>query len=105
MFLNAPRYPVGATALCPTSLIGIDARDFSSMLRDSVATCFLLLGDLSQRLRALIGEIDNLTLHTATSRVAGYLLIKLPEGCKALQLARLPQLDPQLTQFRGQQVA
>jgi CRP-like cAMP-binding protein len=86
MFLNAPRYPVGATALCPTALIGIDARDFSGMLRDSVDTCFLLLGDLSQRLRALIGEIDNLTLHTATSRVAGYLLMKLPEGCKALHL-------------------
>jgi len=38
-----------------------------------VDTCFLLLGGLSQRLRGLIGEIDNLTLHTATSRLARYL--------------------------------
>jgi CRP-like cAMP-binding protein len=86
MFLNAPRYPVCAAALCPTELIGIDSRDFASMLRESMDTCFVLLGDLSQRLRALIGEIDNLTLHTATSRIAGYLLMKLPAGCKSLDL-------------------
>jgi CRP-like cAMP-binding protein len=86
MFLNAPRYPVCAAALCPSELIGIDARDFASMLRDSVDTCFVLLGDLSQRLRALIGEINNLTLHTATSRVAGYLLMNLPAGSRALDL-------------------
>jgi CRP-like cAMP-binding protein len=86
MFQSAPRYPVCAAALCPSELIGIDAGDFAHMLRGSVDTCFLLLGDLSQRLRALIGEIDNLTLHTATSRVAGYLLMKLPEGRRALDL-------------------
>ena len=86
MFLNAPRYPVCAAALCPTALIGVDARDFACMLRESVVTCFLLLGDLSQRLRAMIGEIDNLALHTATSRVAGYLLMKVPAGRKALDL-------------------
>jgi len=86
MFLNAPRYPVCAAALGPTELIGIDARDFASMLRDSVDTCFVLLGNLSRRLRALIGEIDNLTLHTATSRVARYLLMQLPTGCRSLDL-------------------
>jgi len=80
MFLNAPCYPVCAAALCPTELIGIDSGDFAHMLRDSVDTCFLLLGALSQRLRGLVGEIDNLTLHTATSRIAGYLLRKLPDG-------------------------
>ncbi len=86
MFLDVPRYPVCAAALCPTDLIGIDARDFANMLRDSVDTCFILLGNLSRRLRALIGEIDNVTLHTATSRVARYLLMKLPAGCRALDL-------------------
>ena len=86
MFLNAPRYPVCSGALVPTVLLGIDARDFSRMLHESVDTCFVLLGDLSQRLRRLIGEIDNLTLHTATSRVARYLLMKLPAGCRALDL-------------------
>ncbi|MEA3273826.1 MAG: Crp/Fnr family transcriptional regulator, partial [Pseudomonadota bacterium] len=72
MFLNAPRYPVCASALSSVDLIGIDARDFAKMLHESTDTCFVLLGSLSRRLRGLIGEIDNLTLHTAKSRVARY---------------------------------
>jgi CRP-like cAMP-binding protein len=86
MFLNAPLYPVCAAALCPAELIGVEARDFADMLRDSVETCFLLLGSLSKRLRGLIGEIDNLTLHTATSRVARYLLMNASDDGLALEL-------------------
>lgn len=86
MFLNAPRYPVCAAALIPAELIGIDALDFSRMLRGSVDTCFFLLATLSRRLRGLIGEIDNLTLHTATSRVARYLLMKLPAEQRTFEL-------------------
>lgn len=86
MFMNAPRYPVCSAALCRAELIGVDARDFAAMLHESVDTCFLLLGNLSRRLRGLIGEIDNLTLHSATSRVASYLLRKLPFEHRALQL-------------------
>lgn len=87
VFLNAPRYPVCAAALCPAQLLAIDAADFASMLRDSVDTCFQLLGVLSQRLRGLIGEIDDLTLHTATSRVARYLVAKREPGQAMIALA------------------
>ena len=86
MFLNAPRYPVCAAALADSELIAIDAVDFAAMLRESVDTCFVLLGALSQRLRGLIGEIDDLTLHTATSRVARYLASHLPPGARSLEL-------------------
>lgn len=86
MFLNAPRYPVCAAALDAAELFAIDARDFAGMLRASPDTCFVLLGALSQRLRGLIGEIDNLTLHSATARVARYLLLKLPSDRRALEL-------------------
>ena len=86
MFLNAPRYPVCASALSSAQLIAIDARHFASMLRESVDTCFLIMGALSQRLRGLVSEIDNLTLHTASSRVARYLLEHLPEDRRALDL-------------------
>ena len=86
MFLNAPRYPVCAAALSPAELIAINARDFALMLHASTETCFVLLGALSQRLRALISEIDDLTLHSATSRVARYLLTKLPPDRRALEL-------------------
>jgi CRP-like cAMP-binding protein len=67
-------------------VISIDARDFAAMLRESVDTCFVVLGALSQRLRGLIGEIDNLTLHTAKSRVARYLLAHCPEDQRAFAL-------------------
>lgn len=86
MFLRAPRYPVSAAALEPTTLIAIDTSDFAAMLRESVDTCFVVLGALSQRLRALIGEIDILTLHTARSRVARYLLSHCPAERRAFAL-------------------
>lgn len=86
MFLDRPYYPVGAGALQPSELISVDAADFLDMLRGSVETCFILLGDLSQRLRGLIREIDNLSLHTAVCRVAGYLLSHAPEGQEELVL-------------------
>ncbi|MCU0836547.1 MAG: Crp/Fnr family transcriptional regulator [Chromatiaceae bacterium] len=79
MFLNRPRYPVGASAIGPVEVISIDAKDFVAMLRESVETCFLLLGDMSRRLRGLIVEIDEITLHSATCRVAGYLLRRCEE--------------------------
>jgi len=78
MFLKAPRYPVCAAALEPAELIGIEAAAFAAMLRESVDTCFVVMGALSRRLRGLIAEIDNLTLHSATSRVARYLLAQVP---------------------------
>lgn len=86
MFLNAPRYPVCAAALEPTEVVAIDAEDFAAMLRGSVDTCFALLGALSQRLRSLIAEIDNLSLHTAKCRIARWLLNRCPEDQRALRL-------------------
>lgn len=78
MFLESPRYPVGAQALEASEVISLDAGDFAEMLSGSVKTCFLLMADMSQRLRGLIGEIDHLTLQSATCRVAGYLLAQVP---------------------------
>ncbi len=89
MFLDAPRYPVCAGALGQVELIGIDAADFAQMLRGSIDTCFILLGKLSQRLRGLLREIDNLTLHTATSRLARYLLALNLEARKGVIASRL----------------
>ncbi len=87
MFQEIPRYPVSAQALQDTNVISIDSLDFFNMLRDSVDTCFILLADMSMRLRGLISEIDVLTLHSATSRVASYLLtIAEEEGSDQLEL-------------------
>ncbi len=73
MFLDKPNYPVRAVAIGSTSLLSIDSAAFLKLLRESVDTCFRVMGDMSQRLRQLIKEIDDLTLQNATGRVAGFL--------------------------------
>ena len=79
MFMDQPHYPVCSAALSPTHVIGIDAKKFKAMLWDSVDTCLLLMGEMSFRLRKLVHEIDTLTLHSGTCRVASYLLEKAPQ--------------------------
>ena len=86
MFMDQPHYPVSSAALSDTVVIGIDAKDFKAMLWDSVDTCLLLLGDMSYRLRSLVHEIDTLTLHTGTCRVAKYILQHMPEDEECFQL-------------------
>ncbi len=92
MFLDEPYYPVCAAALGPTTVIALDAGDFAAMLRDSVETCFILLGHLSRRLRGLIGEIDTLGLHSAASRLARYLVSICPATRADLELPVAKQL-------------
>lgn len=73
MFSDKPTYPVRASAIGKTTLTAIDSRGFLDLLRESTDTCFRVMGDMSMRLRRMIKEIDDLTLQSATGRVAGYL--------------------------------
>ncbi len=73
MFSESPNYPVSATAIGDVELLSFDNAAFLQLLRESVDTCFRLMGDMSRRLKRLIKEIDDLTLQSATGRVAGYL--------------------------------
>jgi len=73
MFGERPHYPVSATAIGDVELLGFDNATFLKLLRESVDTCFRLMGDMSMRLKSLIKEIDDLTLQSASGRVAGYL--------------------------------
>ncbi len=86
MFTNQSDYPVSSAALAETIVIAINAKMFQEMLWDSTATCLLLLGDMSLRLRKLIKEIDTLTLQSGTCRVASYLLKEIPEGKNEFKL-------------------
>ena len=86
MFTEQPDYPVSSAALSDTVIIAINAKKFREMLLDSTATCLLLLGDMSFRLRKLVNEIDTLTLQTGTSRVAAYLVNEMPENRKCFEL-------------------
>lgn len=86
MFMDQPHYPVSSAALSETTVIGVEANDFKDMLRDSVETCLLLLGNMSFRLRQLVHEIDTLTLHSGTCRVASYLLQHAPDDRESFEL-------------------
>ncbi len=86
MFMEMPSYPVGAQALKAASLISIDSRDFVTMLRGSVDTCLLLAADLSHRLHGLLREINDLSLHTGTCRVAAYFLQIAPKDSDEFDL-------------------
>jgi CRP-like cAMP-binding protein len=92
MFLERPHYPVGAQALQPSEVVSIDAADFADMLRGSVETCFVMLGVMSQRLRGLLREIDELSLHSATCRVAAYLVKHAPAQSDSFELPVAKQI-------------
>jgi CRP-like cAMP-binding protein len=83
MFVAAPRYPLAAIALEPSTVVAIDAGEFVAMLRASPDTCLRLLGDLSRRLHARISEIEELTLESATHRLVRHLLALAPVGTPA----------------------
>ncbi len=87
MFMDHPHYPVNATALTASTVLGINCRHFNSMLRESVDTCFLLMGSMSCRLRGLIQEIDTLSLNTGTMRIVAYLLQNVPKNCDQFELS------------------
>jgi len=86
MFMNQPNYPVNATAVTPCTVLGINSRHFKTMLKDSIDTCFLLMGCMSFRLRGLIHEIDTLSLNTGTKRIVGYLLQNAPDDSDVFEL-------------------
>ena len=92
MFLETPHFPVGAEALQLSEVISIDALDFADMLKGSVETCFLLMGDMSQRLRGRLREIDELSLHSATCRVAAYMVKHAPPGTDSFELPVAKQI-------------
>lgn len=86
MFLDRPHFPVGAQALEPSEVISINAEDFAMMLRESVDTCFVMMGAMSQRMRGLLREIDDISLHSATCRVATYMLRNTPPCADSFHL-------------------
>jgi len=78
-FFEGQKYPVNAKAMQDCELLTINIGIFRSLLRESIDTCFSLLGAMCRRLHVQLMEIDNLTLHNATYRLAYHLLKSIPE--------------------------
>lgn len=79
MFMEHPIYPVSAEALGPARIISFDSKRFLNILSESIEICFRIMGTMSQRLRGLIKEIDDLTLQSATTRMCAMLLRRMDE--------------------------
>lgn len=67
-------YPVNAESLEPSELLCFESKTFVNLLKRSPDTCLRVMGNMSQRLRWQVNEIDRLTLHNATFRLINYLL-------------------------------
>lgn len=87
-------YPVGAQAIAASELIGFKSDAIREFLRGSTDTCFQVMASMSRRLRELVLQIDELTLHNATYRLVSYLLRQLPEG--ALHSSDVQLMTPKL---------
>jgi CRP-like cAMP-binding protein len=87
MFLQNPSYPVNAQAIKTSELISIDAADFVSILSESTGTLLLLAADLSQRLHGMVGELNDLSLHSGTCRVANFFIHHMDDEVNEFELS------------------
>jgi CRP-like cAMP-binding protein len=85
----AGKYPLHAAAIEPSTVFAFDCKDFMSQMRNNVELCFRLMSNMSQCLHGMINEIDRLTLHSGTQRLAEYLLEQVPEGVMQSPCIRL----------------
>ena len=74
------QYPVHAVALKPSVVVGINGPHYMGLLRESSDLCIRLMGLMSRRMHWLLNEVDRLTLHNATFRLADYLLEMYESG-------------------------
>jgi CRP-like cAMP-binding protein len=85
----AGKYPLHAAAIEPSTVFAFDCKDFMAQMRNNVELCFRLMSNMSQCLHGMINEIDRLTLHSGTQRLAEYLLEQVPEGVMQSPCIRL----------------
>jgi CRP/FNR family transcriptional regulator, dissimilatory nitrate respiration regulator len=90
MFMGVPRYPVNARAIGATRLVGLHTGSVSDVLRGSTALCLRLMANMSLRLHRLLGEVEALTLQSATGRIVDFLLGLVQEGAPGATAVALP---------------
>jgi len=73
MFLDRP-YIVSAVALADTMLLNVDKSVLFAELASQPSLARKMIAGLSQRLHALVADVQSYSLHSGTQRVIGYLL-------------------------------
>ena len=90
MFMEGSQYPVTATSIGASEVLAFDNSTFLNLLRESTDTCFALMADMAKRLKGLINEVDNITLHDAQCRFVDYLLDQVNDGMATPVIVELP---------------
>lgn len=83
MLLNHPHL-VDAQALEDSLVIWLDKRDIEQILAIEAEFATQMLKGVSRRFETLLHDIENVTTHSASERVADYLLKQPREGTQAL---------------------
>ncbi len=73
MFLGNAQYPASASALEASEVLRLSSDTLIGFLSASIELPLAIIGNLSMRLHSQIIEIENLTLHNATFRLAYYI--------------------------------
>lgn len=71
--------PASARAAEPTQVLLVQKAGFLDLLRQQPELALRLFGSLSQRLRLLVGQLDDLKLKDVETRLANWLLKRCPD--------------------------
>nr|WP_320048350.1 Crp/Fnr family transcriptional regulator [uncultured Desulfuromonas sp.] len=85
------RYPVSALAMEPCELLAVDAKKILGHLEQHPEVAMAFIGALSQRIKYLLGMIEQLTLADIRQRFLNYLSVlqdKSPTGAIELPAAK-----------------
>jgi CRP-like cAMP-binding protein len=79
LFFKNARYPFFAETLGTTELIAFNVETFIEILQQSNATCFMLMGMMSEKINQYFEQVDCLTLQNAQCRLINFLLKQIPD--------------------------
>lgn len=79
MFMQKSVFPVCAETLEPVHMVSFPNRLMLQLLQENPQSCLHLLGHMSVRLHQRLGELETLTLQSATQRFALFLIQRLED--------------------------
>lgn len=90
LFSDPPHYPVHAEAIGHTRVIAVERAPYLALLEASGDTCRAVMQQMVKRIYAHWDEIEMLTLHSSSARVARYLLALHERGPHDALVLKLP---------------
>ncbi|TAM10763.1 MAG: Crp/Fnr family transcriptional regulator [Nevskiaceae bacterium] len=90
LFSDPPHYPVHAEAIGHTRVIAVERSPYLALLEASGDTCRAVMQQMVKRIYAHWDEIEMLTLHSSSARVARYLLGLHDRGPHDQSVLKLP---------------